>query len=198
VKLACLIVVLAACGGKVPETRYYQLASPAKASASDHGAVVVLEPLAADAAYDDERMVYRTSPFRLDYYDYHRWAAAPGTMVSDYLANALAATGRFRALPRELTDDAPVILGGRVRALEEIDQSKTRWLGHVALTLVLTDAHTGAVVWTRDFDEREPLAAQTPEGLAAALSAAMGRIVTAAAPEIADAAAKAAVHTRGS
>ena len=192
------LVIVAACGGKLPETRYYQLAAPSQAAASRGDAVVVLQPLAADAAYDDERIVYRTSPYRLDYYDYHRWIAEPGTMVSDYLASALAGTGRFRALPRELTDDAPVILGGRVRALEEVDRARDRWVGHVAITLVLTDAHTGAVVWTRDFDETEPLAAQTPEGLAAALSTAMGRIVTAAAPEIADAAARADVHTRGS
>ena len=191
-------LIAAACGGKLPETRYYQLAAPAR-GAMDGDAVVVLEPLAADAAYDDERMVYRTSPYRLDYYQYHRWIAAPGTMVSDYLAASLAKSGKFRALPRELTDEAPVVLGGRVIALEEVDQARDRWLGHVAISLTLTDAHTGAVVWSHDFDETEPLAAQTPEGLAAALSTAMSRIVAAAAPDIAAVATRqAAVHTRGS
>jgi uncharacterized lipoprotein YmbA len=195
--LSVVLAVLAACGGSTPETRYYQLAAPARGALSGD-AVVVLEPLAADAAYDDERMVYRTSPYRVDYYQYHRWIAAPGTMVSDFLAASLAKTGRFRALPREVTEDASVVLGGRVVAIEEVDQAKDRWVGHVAISLTLTDAHTGAVVWTHDFDENEPLAAQTPEGLAAALSTAMGRIVASAAPEIAAVATRtASVHTRG-
>jgi uncharacterized lipoprotein YmbA len=182
-KRIVLSIVLAACGGKLPETRYYQLAAPASAAPAGD-AVVVLEPLETDTAYDDERIVYRTSPYRLDYYQYQRWASPPGSMVSDYLAAALARTGRFRALPRELTTDAPVVLGGRVLAIEEVDQRRDHWVGRIALELTLTDARTGAALWTKRFDETEPLAAQTPEGLAAALSTAMERVVSSAAPAI--------------
>jgi ABC-type uncharacterized transport system auxiliary subunit len=145
--------------------------------------VVAIDSLEVDSAYDDERIVYRTSPYRLDYYEYERWAAAPGPMITDFLAASLARTGRFHALPRETTD-APVVLSGRVTAIEEIDESHDRWLGHVSLALTLTDARTGATVWSERFDEREPLRSQTPEGLAAALSVAMSRIVDAAAPAI--------------
>ena len=76
---------LAACGGKMPETRYYQLATTAPA------AQVTRQrrrrrsrstPLDTDQAYDDERIVYRVTPYRLDYYNYHRWSAAPGMLVA--------------------------------------------------------------------------------------------------------------------
>lgn len=175
-------------GGKVPETRYYQLAAPTEARHAG-ATVVVLEPLSTDGAYDDERIVYRASPYRLDYYQYHRWSAPPGAMMSDVLAQGLAHSGRFRAIERELTDGASVVVGGRVIALEEIDESKTRWIGHVALELVARDPRTGAALWTDRFDEREPLRAQSPEGLAEALSHAMSRIVDRAAPAIENAAA---------
>jgi uncharacterized lipoprotein YmbA len=198
--------VLSACGGKVPETRFYQLAAPAaKAAAADAAKdvdlVLVLEPLSVDDAYQDERIVYRTSPYRLDYYQYHRWSAAPGTLIADYLEQALERSGRFRAVVRESTESAPAVLSGRVIALEEVDESPARWLGKVTVELTLKDAQTGAVLWTDQLAETEPLPAQTPEGLARALSAAMDRIAKRAIPEIAErtqqAAAQAAPPARG-
>lgn len=181
-----LAAALAACGGKVPETRYYQLAAPAPASAAARGeGVIVLEPLTADEAYGDERIVYRTNPYRLDYYQYHRWSAPPGVMIANYLEQALERSGRFRAVVREMTDDATVVLGGRVVAIEEVDESKTRWTGRLAVELTLKDAKTGEVLWVRELAEREPLAAQSPEGLARALSAAMSRIAARTLPEVA-------------
>lgn len=185
---ACVAVLAIACGcgGKVVETRHYQLAEPAPRT---HGgdAIVVLESLTTDAAYDDERMVYRTTPFRLDYYNYHRWTSSPGVMVGNYLEQALEASGKFRAVVRELSPDAPVVLGGRVIAIEEIDRSRTEWVGRIALELTLTDARTGGLLWTEQIDETEPLHQQSPEGLAAALSVAMSRIVAHVTPMIADA-----------
>ncbi len=181
-------LVIPGCGGnKVPETRYYQLAASTKV---DRGGdlTLVLEALSTDQAYDDERIVYRTTPYRLDYYQYHRWSAAPGTMVGNYLEQSLERSGRFRAVTRELTADAPAILGGRVIAIEEVDASKTSWRGRIVLELTLTETKTNRLLWTEQFEETEPLARQTPEGLAQALSVALGRIADRAGPMIESAA----------
>jgi len=191
----------AACGGKLAETRYYQLApregsgrtaEPVGSTTPEdnprHGGdILVVERLTADGGYDDDRIVYRTTPFRVDYYQYHRWTSAPGVMVGNYLEHALEGSGKFRAVVREATPDAPAVLTGRVLAIEEVDRSKTEWLGRIALELVLTDARTGALLWTEQFEETEPLRQQSPEGLAAALSIAMSRIVAQVVPTISDA-----------
>lgn len=183
---AALVVVLAgACASRAPDTRYYQLAPPA-AAARGGDLVLVLEQLATDAAYDDERIVYRQTPYRLDYYHYHRWSASPGVLVGNYLEAALERSGRFRAVVRELTADAPVILGGRVVALEEVDTAPDRWFGRIVLELVATDARTGTPLWTEQYEELEPLKTQSPEGLAQAISTALGRIAARAAPRIAE------------
>jgi ABC-type uncharacterized transport system auxiliary subunit len=183
--VAAVWIACAGCGGKLPETRYYQLAAPeAKVRGGD--SLLVLEALTADAAYDDERIVYRTTPVRIDYYQYHRWSSAPGIMVGNYLEQAFKTSGKFRAVMRDPTPDAPVILAGRVIAIEEVDRSKTAWIGRIVLELVLTDARTGEALWTEQLEETEPLRQQTPEGLAAALSIAMSRIVAHTVPVIAD------------
>jgi ABC-type uncharacterized transport system auxiliary subunit len=197
---ALIALALAACGGKLAETRYYQLAAPeasrrapepraamTSAGKPRGGEVLVVQPLTTDAGYDDERIVYRTPPFRVDYYQYHRWTSAPGVMVGNYLERALENSGQFRAVVREPTPDAPVVLSGRVLAIEEIDRSKVEWVGRIALELTLTDARTGALLWTDQLDETEPLRQQSPEGLAAALSIAMSRIVAQVVPTISDA-----------
>lgn len=180
------LVVLAACAGKVPQTRYYQLAAPVAVQEQPASASVAVEPLTADAAYDDDRIVYRLTPYRLDYYNYQRWSSPPGTMIANYLQDVLAKSGRFRAVMHEASDAVPVTLGGRVVAIEEVDRSKTQWVGHVAVELTLTDTVTNKVLWAQQYDETEPLKQQTPEGLAQAISVAMARITGRALPAVAE------------
>lgn len=188
-----VLLALAACAGKLPPTRHYALAPVTGAAVAATGDVVlVLEPFTTEPAYDDERIVYRPSPYRLDYYNYHRWSASPGTLVGNYLEQALERTGRFRAVVRELSPQAPVVLGGRVVAIEEIDTSRTRWVGRIVVELTLTEPRTGAVLWTEQFDETEPLTTQTPDGLARALSVALARIAARTAPRVDELATEAA------
>ncbi len=187
-RLALLVLLAsAACGGSPPPpTRYYQLATPAAASAPAAAAAavsLVVEPLSAAGAYDDERMVYRSSPYRLDYYDYHRWTSPPGTMIAGYLAQALRRTGRFHAIATDAGDDDALVLGGRVVAIEEVDTSGSQWTGRIALELVLRD-HGGNTLWSMQLDETVPMPVQSPEGLAQAITEAMARIVTRVAPEL--------------
>jgi len=192
-----LAFVVAACSGSAPQTRYYQLATPAAVAPRDPmGSVLAVEPLTSEGAYDDERIVYRVGPVRLDYYQYHHWSTTPGAMVGGYLQRALATSGKFRAVVGETTTDTAAVLGGRVVAIEEVDETATRWSGHVAIELTLTDPRTGEIVWSQTYEQREPLATRTPEGLARALGAAMDRIVDQAAPAIAELANRQA-HARG-
>ncbi|MEO8705997.1 MAG: ABC-type transport auxiliary lipoprotein family protein [Kofleriaceae bacterium] len=185
-RLVLLLTLLVACGGTVPNTRYYQLAIPTQRTPGGD-LTLVLEPLVTDSGYDDERIVYRTTPYRLDYYQYHRWSAAPGTLIGNYLEQALERSGRFRAVVREASSDAPAVLGGRVVAIEEVDLGPKQWVGRIVVELALTDPRNGVVLWSEQFEETEPLAKQSPEGLAQALSTAMARIASRAAPAIATA-----------
>lgn len=188
-KRSWLAVVLAAgfvaaCGGgRAPATHYYDLASAARRHAGD-GPVLAVEPLEADEPYDDERIIYRQNPYKVDYYHYHRWSASPGALVSRHLERALEASGRFAAVLRDDQSKATYVLGGRLLALEEVDVSRKRWLARVAIELHLRDAKTGDIVWSRRLEETEPVARQTPEGVARALSRALDRVARRLAPEL--------------
>jgi ABC-type uncharacterized transport system auxiliary subunit len=189
--LASLIAVvssLAACGRAAPPVRYYQIALPDgdDGRAGQGAKVLAIERLTADAAYDDARIVYRESPYRLDYYHYHRWTSPPGLMVSDYLRMAYQQSGLFRSVISGYSSDADAILSGRLMAIEEVNESAESWLARVRVELQLRDARTGDLLWSRLITETEVLEAREPEGLAKATAAAMARIVETTAPLIAE------------
>ena len=191
--LVAAVIVSMACGGSLPPTRYYQLAAPRPATPAAElagDAVIAIETLRVDSPYDDERIVYRTSPYRVDYYDYHRWGSPPGELIADYLERALEQTGRFRAVTRDTTAGAAAIVTGRLIALEEVDVSRQRWVGRVVVELHVTDAATGKMVWSEQLEETQPMTPRSPEGLARAISVAMGRIAGRIAPEVAAAASR--------
>jgi ABC-type uncharacterized transport system auxiliary subunit len=168
---------LAACGGAVPETRYYQFATPTTPIAPGaSGAVVAVEPLVVGPPYDDARIIYRLDPYRLDYYNYDRWSASPGALVATYLSEAFAHSGRFHAVVRSSELNASLIIGGRVVALEEIDRAGQRSLGRVAVELEARAAGSTQLLWRARYDELEPMTARDPEAFMRAATEAMRRV----------------------
>jgi ABC-type uncharacterized transport system auxiliary subunit len=191
-------MVLFACGNSVPKTTYYRLSSPQvitpapdTSAGDDDGEVLWVEELSVDAAYDDPQIAYRESPYKLDYYHYHRWSAPPGVLVSDFLRSAYANTRRFRRVVREFDDEAEISLTGRILSLEELDRTRQHWVANVQLELQLRDVDSGEVLWSTRIAEQQPLTERNPEGLAHAVSEALARVVERTAPEIVAAAAEA-------
>ncbi len=187
---AALSVALASCSSVTP-VRYYQLALAEERAQppTEAAPIVAVELLSADAAYDDPRMVYRENPYRLDYYEYHRWSAPPGMMVTDALRQGLQRTGRFSQVVGGYAPRADVVLMGRVVALEEVDDEDGSWSARLVLDLYAQRTSDGRVVWSGLIEEREPVSAREPEGVVRALSRAMARAVT----RVSDALSRAAV-----
>ena len=166
--LAC--AALSACsvlGSRpTPETRYYTLTVPGEPAVRLARAVKI-GTFTIDQPYASERFAYRTSPYALEYYTYHRWAGNPRTIVAaaarDYVERA-AAPGAHPSLEMQ----------GHIRRLEEVDEPAA-WSGAVAMDVVVT--RDGTVVLERSYAEAEPAEKRNPEAVAAALSRALGRIL---------------------
>lgn len=173
-----------------PEVRHYQVIVEEVAessSATESERVLGVEYLSANSAYDDQRIVYRKSPYRLDYYNYHRWTAAPSIMVTDVLREALQRSGEFAAVSSGYASGVDVLLKGRLLSIEEVDVSEDKWLARIALNLQLQDTVTGDVVWSRVITREQEVEERSPEGVARALSKALAKIVVEITPEIAGA-----------
>ena len=189
-----LLLLIAGCGQAIPPTRHYRLQPPPRQlAASELPACLVASPpslaiddLDVDAVYDDRRIAYRESTYRLQHYYYHRWGADPGRLVGDAFRQAYAHTGLFDRVTRRWDSRSDAVLHGRV-ALEEVDATPERWLGRLDLELVLVDAATERLLWTESFTTSHALSERSPNGLAAAISTGVAEIAADSAPAIASA-----------
>ncbi len=161
-KKAALIVLLAAglwaCFSASPDKIYLQLhldGSAAPGPAFDKA--LLIERVSVDELYDDFRIIYRLTPFEINYYAYSFWAEKPSRMIRDGLDHYLAGRKAFR---RILTDasrnEADWILRPTLHSMEEID-AEAAWAARLAMELEMVEAKTGTVLAARRFDRREPV-----------------------------------------
>jgi uncharacterized lipoprotein YmbA len=182
---AALIALLSTgCASDPPPVSYYKMAVGMEVNERAGGGVLGVEMLSADTTYDDARMVYRTSDYRVDYYYYHRWSAPPAVMVTDAMRQLLWGSGRFERVVNGAAG-ADAVLMGRLVALEEVDSSDAKWVARLVLELKLVRGDE--LLWSRLAREEVALERQHPEGLAQALSEALVKIVAAIGPELEEA-----------
>lgn len=185
-----VVAAILACAPTVPTTHLYRVnlpstpgTAPGPCEPARRGSLLVRD-MRVDGAYDDTRMMYRESEYRLQRYEYHEWIVPPGELVSDALRDGYAASGWFARVEREADASIDVELHGRVLAIEEVDLSRTRWAAHLRLELELFDARTHERLWAHEYDLTRPLAARSPDGLAAAISAGLREVIDASAPSL--------------
>jgi ABC-type uncharacterized transport system auxiliary subunit len=150
-----------------PAIQYYEVAVQGT-PASPLKAPLELAPFTSDQPYATERIAYRTSPYRIDYYVYNRWASDPRGMVAaatrDYLG---------RGAPRD--GGSPLVLTAHIRRIEEVDDPSGARQGVLGLDVKIVQ--DGRVVLASSYDESEPAQAANVEAVVEALSRALGRIL---------------------
>ncbi len=174
----CAALVSALGCASTPRTHFYTLHVALRngPASSSNGPVLVVEPFSAEPLAADTRLVYRTSPYTVDFYTYHQWAVDPAEQVTHALVEVLRGSGRFSAVyvaPAATAGD--LRLRGRVIELCEIDEGN-QWYGQVTLDLTLLRNGAGEIVWHKRFSQRIPAASRNPEAVVKALSEGVKKI----------------------
>jgi ABC-type uncharacterized transport system auxiliary subunit len=170
---ALLVLALAAGCGGVPKTHFYTLQAPPAPAPADPKTSYVLgvERFRAPEILRDDRVAYFVSQTEMNFYQYHRWASNPATLLADFAAQWLESTGVFaqvKMLP--FHDHVDYVLGGRVQHFEEVDSGGAPQARlSFALTLERTRDHR--LVWSGEQHVEAPLSAPGVEGVASALNA---------------------------
>ena len=181
--VCALIMSLLWCGcGKPPMlVQKYLLDYPApRVKAAPLTENLKVEQFAVAQAFNTTAMVYRTSPYKAENYNYSRWRVNPGYLVTDYLIRDLRDSRLFKAV---LTPDSPskarFSLEGGVEEIQEVDQGAA-WQASLALNITLIDTSekeiTKRVLFQKNYQTAEPLTEKTPAGLAQAMSRAMEQL----------------------
>ena len=156
-------LLMAGCGGKILYPHYYALEIPPAPKAAESGprlpASVAVRRVETPSYLRQGRIVYRQAAAEIGFYEYHRWAADPGAMVTSALIDSLRSSQLFSFVkPYDGQGRQDYIMSGRLEQLEEIDSVGAVQVA-AKLSAELLDVRTGAMVWAGE--ERETSGVET-------------------------------------
>ena len=180
--LAALLVACLGCGKPPMLVNQYILEYPAPVVGrkAKLPAAVKVELFSVAQAFNTNAMVYQPQPFQSQSYNYSRWRANPGYLVTDYLIRDLRESGLFKAVfGPDSSDKYRFKLEGGVAEFQEVDAADG-WKASLALTVTLLDTTQEElpqrVVFQKNYRVQEPLPEKTPQGLAQGMSRAMEQV----------------------
>jgi ABC-type uncharacterized transport system auxiliary subunit len=142
VMLAVTLAAVWLLGGcaATPELRYYRVEFPPvpRAAAPPLPVTLGIDRLSAPEACQQERIIYRASPYRVQSYGHDRWESPPVEMVEALLLERFAESGRFQRVVPWRREEVDYRLQARLLRFEEVDEGEN-WYGVVELTYELLD-----------------------------------------------------------
>lgn len=168
-----LLVLLLGMGGigcfggrPTPQIRYYTIPLAVDAPRLPFGVRVGI--FTAEPSYRSTRIAYRRSRYRIDYYDFNRWAANPQSLLAASVQNY------FERISNP-DDPTPIRLNGRIDRLEAVATGK----GLRAVCALTFDAQRkDGPLLQRSYTEKVPVVeGEEAEDVVAALSHALERIL---------------------
>jgi ABC-type uncharacterized transport system auxiliary subunit len=154
--LLLVITALTGCGGKIRYPAYYTLNLPAPPDppAKDNiRTSIAVREFQAPSYLRQGPIVYRKTPEEIGFYEYHRWAVDPRTLVTGAVIDHLSASGQYSTVSLYTgRPDNDFILSGKLEKLEEVDYQAGVKV-EVAMTAQIINVRTGATVWSNAVSE---------------------------------------------
>ncbi len=173
VLMGALIIV--GCGSvRYPTTYVLSFPPPVPQPAPSTGALgpVAIRELQCPEYRCEGRIVYRSSPEEVGFYEYHRWAMNPRQAITQYLAEGLRAQSLFKSVAvHERGSEAAYVLSGSIDRLEEVDQGRDVRVV-CTISAQLLDTHTRSAVWSHTASETVQVEKRDVRGVVSSLSAA--------------------------
>ena len=181
--LVCTVILAGSGCGKPPMlVNQYILEYPAPVAPGKPKipAELKVELFSVAQTFNTHSMVYQPRPYQSQSYNYSRWRANPGYLVTDYLIRDLRESGLFKAVfGPDSGGKHRFKLEGGVVEFQELDTTGA-WQASLALTVTLLDTDKEElpqrVVFQKNYRVLEPLPEKTPQGLAQGMSRAMEQV----------------------
>jgi len=118
-------------------------------------------------------IVYRPSPEKIGFYEYHRWASDPRALVTSAVVDHLRASGHFSMVSMYTgRPDFDYVFSGKLEKLEEVDHGGGVKV-EVALSAQITNVATGATVWSDAVSEVGTVSRRTVPGVVSQMNQTM-------------------------
>jgi len=119
-------------------------------------------------------IVYRTTPEQIGFYEYHRWAADPRTLVTSAVVDHLRASAQYSTVSTyNGRSDIDYVLSGKLEKMEELDYESGVKV-EVAMSAQITRVDTGATVWSNSVSEVGKVSQRDVPGVVSEMNRTMG------------------------
>jgi ABC-type uncharacterized transport system auxiliary subunit len=177
VTISIYALLISGCGGKVRYPNYYALSIPPPPNAAmpvaRQPATLAVRRFETPAYLRQGRIVYRENPNQIGFYEYHRWAADPGAVVTTAVVDSLRSSRLFTSVGPYYSDERPdYLLTGRLERLDEIDYASGVKV-EARLSAELTNMRTGAVIWSGEASETSKVDRRKVDSVVAEMNTAL-------------------------
>jgi len=152
---ACLLLTLSGCSSRVPITHYYTFhPQPWKSQAAATAIfphILAVDAFNADAPYQQERIVFRTSPYEVNFYEYRKWLRPPTDLVTEQVFRALKTSGFFHDV-RTYESGADYLLQGRIMMFEQWYEDQETSTVHVGIRYSVVTPDEDHIIWTNTIE----------------------------------------------
>ncbi len=173
--ISLLFILLVGCGGTIRKEYFLINYTPDeltnRKNDTPYPFTLRVKSFDIEKVYGKPNIVYRESPYKLEYYGFRHWAVRPAAMLTDLVYKHISDVKLTDALVRRL-DDAGMPdyeLSALVEAIEEYD-SKELWYAHLSIRFSLKRLKDDAVLYSRTFDKRKKVPEHTPSSVVKTLS----------------------------
>jgi ABC-type uncharacterized transport system auxiliary subunit len=178
-KLICAVLFSVLCMGcgQTFQQEYYMLnyrPSPLEERFRDepYPFLVRVRKFDIEKIYQTQNIVFRKSPFQLQYYGFRHWAVQPADMLTDLLISHLSTANLVNQIVHRF-DDADRMpdyeISGRIEAMEEYN-SEDVWFAYLRYVVRVKRIKDAKTVYSQVFDLRKKTAENTPESVVRAMS----------------------------
>lgn len=132
--------------------------------------ILLVDKIDMEEIYNDYRLVYRKSPFQLNYYSYKFWIKKPDRIIKDAIVLYLSNKRIFNKVIIEFLEGEPdLIMKVRTNIIEEYDIGEN-WFAHLSMKFRIIDFKSGEVILTHKFDRKKRLIIKKVDNIPVCLS----------------------------
>lgn len=173
--MLALLPALAGCG-RVRYPAYYTLNLPPAPDPPAQESVrtsIAVREFQSPGYLRQGPIVYRATPEEIGFYEYHRWAEDPRTLVTSAVIDHLRASGHFSLVSKyDGRADMDFIFSGRLEKLEEVDYDAGVKV-EVAMSAQIIRVATGTTVWSNAVSEVGTVPKRTVPGVVSQMNRTM-------------------------
>jgi ABC-type uncharacterized transport system auxiliary subunit len=156
IKKYSLVIVclfgLYGCIANIPPTHYYTFqpggATVTESDAPKYPYVIGVEGYEADVPYQQDKIVFRTSAYEVNFYEYRRWLRPPTELVMEQALKLLTSSGMFQNVHAYAFESyADYILQGRIIMFDQWYTGATTSSVKVGILHQLVASEEGRIVW---------------------------------------------------